>query len=334
MDLGGEILPVTPDIWIKYNENTEVYYVSKKKQSFNLIQNVVKYSNPDIIFINGIYSWYFNLVPLLFCKVSRKVVSARGMLHPGALTQKKIKKYIYLTLWKILRLNRCCDFHATNREEKKYIQNTFGKKANVFIAQNFPTILLMQQGLQKKEGTLKLVSIALISEMKNHLLVLKALMNCDCSINYSIYGPIKDQTYWNSCIEQIKQLPKNMTVNYHGDIPPHQIEQALALSHVFILPSKSENFGHAIYEALSCGKPVITSMATPWNNLRSSKAGINVTPENPMELSAAIKYFAAMGNDEFTQWTYGANKYAEEAINIEDIKEQYRKMFLSNTLSS
>ncbi len=325
-DMDGTTLPVQTDTWIRYNENTEVWYNSK---AITAALKEIKTIKPDVLFINGIYSIRYTLIPLLFFKASKKIVSARGMLHPGALSQKSVKKKLYLFLWKMLGLHRKCDFHASTEQEKKYIKTIFGSTAKVYIAQNFPKIISHLSMPEKKPGLLRLISIALISPMKNHLLVLKALLNCKGLIYYTIYGPIKDNAYWNNCIELINKMPSNVTVKYCGDIPPVKVEDILKENHVFILPSKSENFGHAIFEALSAGKPVITSNNTPWNNLEISKAGLNVNPENTEELVGAIDKFAAMDDMEISQWHSGAKKYSTSAINIEDIKNQYKEMFFA-----
>ena len=328
-DLGGSPLAVVNDKWIRYNANTDVWYTSKNRNVLSLLKNEIKYST-DILFINGIYSLNFNLIPLLFFNKHVKIVCVRGMLHPGALSQKPFKKKIYISLWKLLRLYKKCNFHASNEEEKRYIQNIFGKKVTIFVAQNFPRINKKQILSKKKiSHSLNLVSIALISPMKNHLLVLKALAKSDTLISYDIYGPIKDKEYWAICLDEIKKQPVNINVTYHGDIPPTEVDAVLAKSHVFILPSKSENFGHAIYEALSAGIPVITSNYTPWGNLEKSKSGINVSNENSDEIVEAIKFFAMMNLDEFEQWSVGANQYAINSINLDDIKLQYKKMFFA-----
>ncbi len=328
-DVDGTMLNVLTVTWTKYNNSTEVYYASAKKPSIKSAAKEIKKLSPDIIFINGIYSWYFNFLPLIKSSQARKIVSVRGMLHPGALSQKSFKKKMYLLFWKALQLHRKCDFHASNEEEKKYIEKVFGKKIKIFIAQNFPKKINRQLPPEKNPGVLKLISVALISPMKNHLLVLQALQFCIEHITYNIYGAIKDLEYWQHCLKQIELLPVNISVKYHGDILPTNVESALSQSHVFILPSKSENFGHAFYEALSAGKPVITSSNTPWKNLKVSSAGINVSLENTNEMVDAINCFAAMGKEEYNVWSLSANMYASKSVNFEEIKRQYEEMFFA-----
>jgi glycosyltransferase involved in cell wall biosynthesis len=174
---------------------------------------------------------------------------------------------------------------------------------------------------------LKSISIAVISPMKNILWIIEGLKECTGEIEYNIYGPVKDEEYWEVCRQEIKRLPQNIKVNYHREIEPQKISEALKDAHVFILPSKSENFGHSIYEALSAGRPVITSKNTPWNNLQESKAGINLSLEDNDELVKAIQFFAAMNEDELSQWQRGASDYANAAIDLRKIREDYERMF-------
>lgn len=325
-DHDGTEINVQPDTWLPYNQS-KVFYASADFLNAGNIIKLIKERKPSALFINGIYSLKFNILPLLKTKGIRKIVSVRGMLHPGALSQKSFKKKVYLGVWKLLGLHKKCEFHATTYEEKTFIENVFGKGIKTWVAGNFPNTLQCQLPPKKKNNGLILISIALVSPMKNHLLVLQSLQNVTANVEYHIYGPIKDIAYWKQCEVVIKKMPLNIKVSYEGETIPTKISEALSSAHVFILPSKSENFGHAIYEALSAGKPVITSNNTPWNNLQQFQAGINADPENTKELSDAITYFASMNQEEFMHWSKGANKYAAEAINIEEIKEQYKRMF-------
>lgn len=325
-DVDGTLLKVPHNKWVNYNSCTQVWYASKKEFNISLLKREIEYCRPQILFINGIYSWYFNIVPLLFCNAPKKILSVRGMLHPGALKQKAFKKSFYLFLFKLLGIHLNCEFHACDDREKTYILNTFGGKVKIHVAQNFPKFLAWQAPLLKKKNSLLLISVALISPMKNILTVLLALKNLSAQIVYHIYGSVKDEQYWKKCLEQIENLPSNIIVKYHGDIQREEVKEVLSKAHVFILPSKSENFGHAIFEALSAGKPVITTNNTPWKHLQNSKAGVNVNDE-VISLQNAISLFSIMGHDEYCLWSKNAAEYAASIINPEKIKTQYKRMF-------
>ncbi len=98
-------------------------------------------------------------------------------------------------------------------------------------------------------------------------------------------------------------------------------------AHVFIQPSKSENFGHALYEALSAGRPVITSYHTPWKDLIESVAGFNVSVIDTSGIENAIHFFAQMSQDDLQKWSRGALAYAEREVDVDETREEYRRMF-------
>jgi len=330
---GAELENIKTNEWVSFNEYTKVCYARPEKRSDILVKLVEK-EKPDIIFIIGLFSWQFNMVPILFCKGPRKILSTRGMLHPGALSQKKWKKQVYLQLFKMLGFHHKVDFHATDTEEADYIHSYFGKQAKVFVAGNFPTHIGLLPLPFKEPGKLKLVSVAIISPMKNTLLVLEALGKVKDRIEYDIYGPVKDEEYWDLCKEQIKMLPENIQVTYHKEIEPSQVKEVLEEGHVFILPSKSENFGHALYEALSAGRPVITSYHTPWKDLLESVAGFNVSVNETAGIETAIRFFAHMNQDDLQKWSRGALAYAEKKVEVEKVREEYRGMFEGPSTSS
>lgn len=326
-DLDGTTLDgIETGKWVTYNQRTEVWYAGEKNRTGSLVR-ALQTVDPDLLYIVGIYDWHFNIIPLFIGRGKPKIVSVRGMLQPGALSQKPLKKKLFLHAVKRLLVFRKLEFHASTNEEKAHVVSRFGKEVKVHVAANFPRMSKAQAVEEKKAGQLNLVSIALISPMKNILLVLQALKKITAGINYHIYGPVKDHPYWQQCRRQIRSLPPNIRVSCHGDIHPSQVEKALGVGHVFILPSKSENFGHAIYEAMSAGKPVITSCHTPWNGLNRAKAGANVSVEGEADLAGAICFFAAMQAGEFQLWSDGARAYAEAAIDWEKIKTQYCEMF-------
>lgn len=325
-DLNSEALRgIKLNQWQQYNPYTKVWYAENGNRSNDLLQQV-KIINPDLIYIIGLYSWHFNIVPLFFCKNYKKILSVRGMLHPGALTQKKLKKQLFLNAFKLSQKDKNICFHATDALEKEYIENKFGSGSLVKIAANIPRSILKRKHSNKEEGQLHLITIALISPMKNHLLVLQSLAMCKEEIRYSIYGPVKDPLYWQQCVELIERLPSNIKVRYYGDIQPQLIPEKLYDADVFIMPSKSENYGHSIIEALSAGLPVITSEFTPWNELAKNKAGLNVALSE-LSLMEAIHFFSSLDKTIYLEWSDSAAVYAAKRVDIQALKNEYELLF-------
>jgi glycosyltransferase involved in cell wall biosynthesis len=137
---------------------------------------------------------------------------------------------------------------------------------------------------------------------------MEVLKNCSANIQLAIYGPIKDKAYWQQCELLIQQMPSNITIEYKGDVQPFEVQVTIAQYDAFVLLTKGENFGHALFEALSCGRPIITSHFTPWNNLQEKQAGWNVDIQQP---SAIVTLMNQLAEQDSTQWNnYCNNAYA------------------------
>jgi glycosyltransferase involved in cell wall biosynthesis len=325
---------ILTDQWVEWEREAQVYYHGKHSTSISFFNKQIGRLAPNIIFINGLFSFKYNMIPLLAAlryKKSKRnikiILSPRGMLHPGALSQKKIKKSLFLYLFRLSGLPNKLHWHATDEKEAHYIRSQF-KKASISIAGNFPKLSNIITTPHKVSGKLIMGTLALISPMKNHLEILLALKELRDTIIWHIFGPVKDTGYWSECNKYIQDLPDNIQVIYHGAIPPDEISKNLELIQLFILPSKSENFGHAILEALSAGIPVITTNTTPFIDLQSKKAGYTISINNlKCLLIQTINDFADMDQETFSQYQKNAIHYANSFVNIEKLKNQYRDMF-------
>lgn len=324
-DVDGTILEnVIFNQWVDYNDHAKVWYAEKKQ--INLFKNLSESVHPDLLFCIGMFSPFFNWLPLFSIKANSKIWSVRGMLHPGALSQKSWKKKTFLYFLKCMKLYSKIHFHATDHDEYNFIQKQISSNVKIYVAGNFSKISKAEPPLKKLKGVLQLSTIALISPMKNHLLVLEALAECEGEIDYHIAGAIKDQEYWEKCLRLIQILPSNIHVHYHGEIEHEQVQFSLNSIHVSINPSESENFGHSIVEALQAGKPVITSNYTPWKNLHKHQAGINIAL-NKNDLKFAIQQFELMNQDEYNLYSYHAIDYIRGRVNTPALINSYENMF-------
>lgn len=326
---------IVPDTWNNWEQKARVYYQSPANRSRQLLRKLINEVQPHVIFINGIYSLWYNILPLRAAisyakrhSECRVVLSARGMLLPGALEQKALKKKVYLFFFRMLGWSDKITWHATDEAEAASIQQQFGTQLKIGVAENFPNLLSPASHPAKQPGELLLGTIALISPMKNHLKVLEALQSIQNPVTWYIFGPVKDDKYWSTCQHLIQKLPANIKVEYRGPVSPAQVQQTMNLFQVFIMPSESENFGHALFEALSAGKPVITTDTTPFRELQKQTAGYTVShSEISKELPAAIDKFAAMNYTEFEVQVKGAVACAQQRYDSQKVKQAYQYLF-------
>jgi len=325
---------VVYDAWVSFTAESKILYASSKKQNFKTIKQALATIHPDVIYINGLYSVFFTLIPLwLSKKIKPKptiVLAPWGMLHNGSLSIKPIKKKIYFRLFKLMGFSKNIQWHATNEQEKHDILRMFGKNASVTIANALPDNTPVPfHPIVKTESALRLITVSLVTPNKGHRRVIKALKELQDEIQaeYHIYGPLKDAAFWQTCLEEIGSLTNSIKVIYHGFINPSDLLQALQQSHVFILHSDGENFCQAIYEALAAGRPVITSDQTPWNELQEAKAGWNVKLHDFACLKDTIKEAYFMNQGQYNELCFGAQEKAKDFVSELNIEKQYDTLF-------
>jgi glycosyltransferase involved in cell wall biosynthesis len=79
--------------------------------------------------------------------------------------------------------------------------------------------------------------------MKNLLQALEMLASLQGQVEYDIYGPIDDETYWEKCTRRIRTLPPNIKVTYRGIITHDRVLDVLRQYDLFFMPTLGENFG-------------------------------------------------------------------------------------------
>lgn len=303
-----------------------VWYGTKKSPTASDLNNIIAHARPDMVYLNGIFSLKFFLRPLAFLqshKNIRIVVCPRGMLQRGALSGKKIKKILYLHFLKYSGFLKHTYWHATGVDERQDIQGHF-RHAKIYIAPNIPTKPLDDaKPSEKKDGVLRLIYLSLITEKKNLHLVLESLKQTD-NIILDIYGPIKDKAYWDICLRLMKDI--HHIVQYQGDVEPAKVQETIINYDAAILLTKGENFGHAIYESLSVGRPVIISQFTPWQNLAEQKAGWNIDLDKE-NVTAMLENIKNIANAEHEEFCRGAHQLALNYYKNLNVHESYHQLF-------
>ena len=315
------------DVW-KVKNGYEVIYLSKKNIGIKGMNKIIKGTSYDILWINGMFSFWYSIVPLLNRnKNGRTVVSVRGMLGPNVLKFKPIKKMFFLGLSQLFRFHRNVVFHVTNKNEEEDVNSIFGAN-EIFIAENFPSAsgLVKPAQYKKVEGRFRILQVARVAKEKNILFSIKTLEACDFNVELDIVGSIYDQDYYQKCKQECSNLPSNIKVNFIGALKPDEIRGLYSKYDVFLSPTLGENYGHAIFESLINGLPVIISNKTMWDDLSQNKAGYDLELEE-QGFSNAIKYLYSLNESEIKVWRANSQKYAAKRINLTEIKKEYKQLF-------
>lgn len=308
-----------------------VYYTPYGEHGTKAILKIMEEVSPDVIYENSFFS-YDDMLPVALYKKKHKnvkvVVAPRGEFYPERLKKGIEKKKLYKTAFKALGLLKDICWQATGEQELEYIRDFIGVKENLIY--NVNNITIADRGesfIEKEKGKLTLSFIARIHPMKNLLFALEILNDVKAEVVYDIYGSIEEPEYWEKCKEYIKNLPENITVNYCGQVSHSEVCNILKEHHGYFMPTIGENYGHSIVESFMCGRPVIISDKTPWQELEKYGAGYSVPLDNKEKFISAVESLAGVDNASFKEISENACKYINMKLNNEEVIEGYRCMF-------
>lgn len=323
---------ITANKWIRFNSSTEIYYISRERLRISHLKDILNHQSFDLAYINGIYSWYFSILPIILLKKLNKkcLIAARGMLNPQAFSVKAFKKRLFLRLAKTFKLYYKVTFHATSLQESDCIKDILGSETRVYVASNMPRSIVQKELVRRHVNKpMRCINLARISIEKGTLIMLEALKDVDHAMLLDLYGPIYDQSYWARCQRVIKGLPKHINVKYRGIANSEDVPKILSNYHFFILLSQGENFGHAIIEALAAGCPVLISDKTPWKNLEQQQIGLDINISENYNIVSAFDKALTMSEDTYLKWSKNAFLFAQNFKNNSTHKLQAKTLFLN-----
>ena len=122
-------------------------------------------------------------------------------------------------------------------------------------------------------------------------------------------------------------MPKHIEVEIKGAIPNFLLAEELKNEHALFLPTRHENYGHVIMEALQQSCPVIISDQTPWRNLQEIKIGWDIPLEDDSAYTAAIEKLARMSQIEYNHYSQNAWEYSKKRSQDKNTLKAYREIF-------
>lgn len=312
----GASARAAPEDWVDLGF-AEIIYLRIGPLGAIGLRRLLRDAEYDLLLLNGFFDREFTLPTLIMRRLglipSRPVLlSPRGEFGDGALSLKRGVKRAWLAVVRLAGLLRGVTLHATSEQEAADIAERLTFAAPARVAPNVRPMFAPPPATPERcGGPLRLVFLGRVTAIKNLDYALDTLRLVRTDVAYDIFGPISDRAYGQACEALASTLPSHVKVRFMGEILNADAPATLAGYDLLFMPTKGENFGHAIFEALASSTPVLISDRTPWRNLTRRRAGFDLPLDDPGAFAAAIERMAAMPPAEAALWRAGARSVAE-----------------------
>jgi len=208
------------------------------------------------------------------------VMSPHGCLDPVRLAHSAWKKRVAGVLDRHC-LRRATAIHATSETERGWIASYLGK-ARVHGSE--PRVVVIPNGVelpiaarpsaQSADRVRQVLYLGRLHPVKGLELLISAWAIASRGLppqqpwRLTIAGPDEQGTL--AGLEQQTHALGLTNVVFSGPLYGMEKSQALANSDLLVLPTRSENFGLIVAEALAAGIPVITTKAAPWSEIEGN----------------------------------------------------------------
>ncbi|WP_246849705.1 glycosyltransferase [Rubellimicrobium arenae] len=243
----------------------------------------------DVVHVTAAYS--FPTIPaLLLCRLLGKPVvwSPRGSLQATAQwsgAPRRRMKELYESVCNAVRPRRTI-LHATAEMERETSRGRLGDIESVVIPNGIELPGELPDRTWRPGGRLRLMFMSRLHEKKGLDVLIRVMARLPAQVTLDIYGD-GEADHVAGFRSLVAELGLTDRVLFRGQIGAQEKLRAFAEADLFCLPTRSENFGIVVGEALAHGVPVITTTAAPWDGLETEGCGL-WTEQGEDALEAAI----------------------------------------------
>ena len=273
----------------------------------------------DIVHANTIWTWPVHLTIQSAIRNNKPIVlSPHGMLYPQALKVSAWKKKMIGALFVNKDIMKATYIHATSEEEAKHIRN-YGIDLPIAV---IPNCIDMSAFPPVRETTNQIRRIGFIGRLnpiKNVDLLLEAwakIKEITTQTELLLIGDGEPQ-YVNG-LKDIVKTHRLDNVTFCGFLSGKELVDTIHTLDIQILPSKSENFGMVVAEALASGVPAITSKGTPWKILDEINAGWWIDA-NVETLASTLAEAIHIEEERRKQMGRNGRQYIEKTYSAENV---------------
>lgn len=236
---------------------------------WSYIFSILKIKKKYFVVTNSFF--LFSNIILVFLFKKKLILSPRGELEIGAISNKLFIKNLYISFFSNYISRNILFYHFTSILEKDYANNLI-KINNYKILPNYVPDYFNKKYLNLDNNRFNFIYLGRLQEKKNIDILIKAYSKLSPKIkikhNLLIVGEGSKQ-YTSYLKDLVSKNNDEKFIKFLGKKYSPEKEILLSHSRCLILISKSENWGNVIVESLSVGTPVIISSTNPWNELNN-----------------------------------------------------------------
>jgi glycosyltransferase involved in cell wall biosynthesis len=207
-----------------------------------------------------------------------RIVSPHGMLSQWAMGNGRMKKKIAWRLFQRHDLQSATAFHATGDQEAEDLR-ALGFRQPIAVIPNGVSLPVLMPEKELSNGRRRVLFLSRIHPKKGLLNLVRAWHDVSPEADWTLVLAGPDENGHQCEVESLaRKLGVLHQFEFTGAVADEEKWKLYRSADFFVLPSFSENFGIVVAEALAAGLPVITTTATPWQNLSPHRIGWWVDP--------------------------------------------------------
>jgi glycosyltransferase involved in cell wall biosynthesis len=257
------------------NQSARVLAFKTPLSYFKRVQQ--KLAETDVLHVHGIFGWHVLLGVWAARRVGRPyVLTLHGHLHQEMMRERELSKRVYLKLIGNQILRDAAAIWVTAPAEAAIVRDYVPEERirQIVPGLDVPATLPARPEADQADRPLRLFFIGRLHPHKGLRELLQALANARAA-----GMAVQLQVAGHGHAHELRRVQGDITrlnlqnhVELLGHIDPAVRDRLLAEADVLALPSRSENFGFAVAEALVAGVPVIVTegvglaaMVREWN---------------------------------------------------------------------
>ena len=295
----------------------DIEYLDDKSIKFPIkliLRSIQMLSKYDIIHLNSLYDWP-SIILFLFAKIFKKKIiwSVRGELYKEAVAN-SYKKKIFLKL--VSSISKEVTFHLTSKLEISNQKSFFNDKKLKIV----PNLILNNGNVnyRKKKQIIFLGRFVKHKNIKDLIIAFK-----NSKLEKHGYKLILCGEKQGSYFSELKKIA-NPNIIFAGYVSGKDKWRLVENSEVLFLPSKSENFGNVVLEALSVGTLVVVTKNSPWISY-ANNSFLFTTDNSIDDLIIKLNNTYLINHEEKTKRYMMAHKFYKQYVqnNIKLIRTIY-----------